>query len=106
MFEDHFDPNNGPESKKLLDRLELTWNPETQRINGLKLDGKQVIIYEHYKFTFNPNVNVKNFQDAVAKSLEEFDQTPLGAFKNKLEEEEGLFDVDRDTLQTMYDLQI
>ena len=51
-------------------------------------------------------MNVKNFQDAVAKSLEEFDKTPLGTFKNKLEEEEGLFNVDRNTLQKMYDLQI
>ena len=49
---------------------------------------------------------MKKFQDAVNKCLEEFDKTPLGVFKNKLEEKQGLFNVDRDTLQQMYDLQI
>ena len=107
IFEDHFDPNDGPESKKLFNHLELTWDPETLRINGLKFDGKQVVIYERYKFTFyQKKANVKNFQEAVAKSLEKFDKTPLSVFKNKLDEKQGLFNVDRDTLQKMYDLQI
>ena len=84
--------------------MEITRDPETRKISGIQFKGKQVIITRGASAIFNPKVDISEFQKA-AEAQEEFDNTPLGRFKNQLEDEQGLFDIDRKTLQGMYENQ-
>ena len=97
IFEDHFDPNDGEKSKDLFSFMEVTRDLETGKVNGVQYKGKQVIIKKGASLIFNPKVDISEFQRAAADAQEEFDDTPLGRFKNQLEDEEGLFNVNRRT---------
>ena len=44
VFEGHFDPNDGPNSKFLFDNLDLTYNKTTGKIDGAKFLGEKVVI--------------------------------------------------------------
>ena len=100
VFQEHFSPRFIPKMVELFNRLKLVREKDTGLVTSLTFDGEKVITYTGERYATTGDT--KSFFEFCKEAQEEFDDCPVGKYREYLEDEEGLEDLPFDTLERLY----